>query len=422
MTGGSPTASQGADTVSFDDEFMQYCYKVEPCMLAHPHGWKMCPFVHPGEPVKRRHPSTHRGDMCPALKKGLPCEAGDDACPYAHSSFELWLHPKRFKTKMCRSGAACSRGICFFAHSEEEVKQRQAMPKPTVIPGPAATAALAAAAAAAASPQPAPAAVPAAAAMTAPWPGMPAAMPVAVPQLAVPSAASGLQLQAAGHIAAGSISSGGCSPCAHAAAPVHAVPSAGQAAEQLLMLQQHHRQLEQLRLLQEIDSKLQMLQLLQGAPGVANSGMAAVQLGSSPMMLNALPGVMGCGGAAPVDVADPLAAMRSSAAATTAALLSSPTGSMMLSAPWKQQQQVAVLGGSRRSSGCSYTSSRSASPGVFIAAASSNVGSSSHLCPPSLPRAAMGAGVASGSMDLLSCAVTTCMPSSWGVAKGAMLM
>jgi hypothetical protein len=64
-------------------------------MLSHPHGWKMCPFVHPGEPVKRRHPSTHRGDMCPALKKGLPCEAGDDACPYAHSSFELWLHPKR---------------------------------------------------------------------------------------------------------------------------------------------------------------------------------------------------------------------------------------------------------------------------------------------------------------------------------------
>eukprot|EP00882_Tetradesmus_deserticola_P018002 GHRQ01019316.1.p1 GENE.GHRQ01019316.1~~GHRQ01019316.1.p1 ORF type:complete len:134 (+),score=32.78 GHRQ01019316.1:215-616(+) len=93
---GSPSACQEADAVSFDDEFMQYCYKVEPCMLPHPHGWKMCPFVHPGEPVKRRHPSTHRGDMCPALKKGLPCEAGDDACPYAHSSFELWLHPKRW--------------------------------------------------------------------------------------------------------------------------------------------------------------------------------------------------------------------------------------------------------------------------------------------------------------------------------------
>jgi hypothetical protein len=25
---GSPPALQGADTVSFDDEFMQYCYKV----------------------------------------------------------------------------------------------------------------------------------------------------------------------------------------------------------------------------------------------------------------------------------------------------------------------------------------------------------------------------------------------------------
>jgi hypothetical protein len=50
-----------------------YYHQVEPCMLAHSHGWKMCPFVHPGEPVKRRHPSTHRGDLCNIVKKvGAP--------------------------------------------------------------------------------------------------------------------------------------------------------------------------------------------------------------------------------------------------------------------------------------------------------------------------------------------------------------
>ncbi|WIA18916.1 hypothetical protein OEZ85_003588 [Tetradesmus obliquus] len=111
------------DTQSFDDEFMQLSFKVEPCMLAHPHGWKMCPFVHPGEPVKRRHPFTHRGDMCNAVKKGQSCEAGD-ACPYAHNSHELWLHPSRYKTRLCRSGGACARGICFFAHSQAELRQK----------------------------------------------------------------------------------------------------------------------------------------------------------------------------------------------------------------------------------------------------------------------------------------------------------
>ncbi|KAF8064572.1 zZinc finger CCCH domain-containing protein 33 [Scenedesmus sp. PABB004] len=60
--------------------------------------------------------------MCPAVKKGMHCAEGPERCPWAHSSFELWLHPSRYKTSLCRKGAACKRGICFFAHAPEEVR------------------------------------------------------------------------------------------------------------------------------------------------------------------------------------------------------------------------------------------------------------------------------------------------------------
>jgi hypothetical protein len=186
------------------------------------------------------------------------------------------------------------------------------------------------------------------------------------------------------------------------------------AEQQLLLLQQHHRQFEQLRLLQEIDNKLQMLQLLQGAP-VANPSAAAMQPASAPVLLNALAGMNGSySSAAPIEVADPLSAMRSSAAATTAALLGSPTGSGMVAPPWQQQQAAAMMGGSPQSSN---GSSRSASPGgAFVGApAVSAGGSNSHLFPPSLPGVGVG-GVAPGYIDLLACSPTTCVPtSSWGV-------
>lgn len=44
------------------------------------------------------------------------------ACKYAHGHFELWLHPGRFRTKLCSLGANCKRPVCFFAHSEHELR------------------------------------------------------------------------------------------------------------------------------------------------------------------------------------------------------------------------------------------------------------------------------------------------------------
>ncbi|WIA17071.1 hypothetical protein OEZ85_013972 [Tetradesmus obliquus] len=43
-------------------------------------------------------------------------------CKYAHGHFELWLHPGRFRTKLCSLGGNCRRPVCFFAHSEAELR------------------------------------------------------------------------------------------------------------------------------------------------------------------------------------------------------------------------------------------------------------------------------------------------------------
>lgn len=49
------------------------------------------------------------------------CTRGD-ACPYAHNVFEYWLHPTRYRTQLCNDGEKCSRKICFFAHTLEELR------------------------------------------------------------------------------------------------------------------------------------------------------------------------------------------------------------------------------------------------------------------------------------------------------------
>jgi hypothetical protein len=36
--------------------------------------------------------------------------------------FELWCHPKLYRTQMCRDGAACSRVVCFFAHNVQQLR------------------------------------------------------------------------------------------------------------------------------------------------------------------------------------------------------------------------------------------------------------------------------------------------------------
>ncbi|KAL0023951.1 hypothetical protein WJX77_003024 [Trebouxia sp. C0004] len=66
---------------------------------------------------KRSHQTAYTGIACPD-KKGSQdghCKRGD-SCPYSHNTFEDWLHPTRYHTQLCQTGAQCSRPICFFAH------------------------------------------------------------------------------------------------------------------------------------------------------------------------------------------------------------------------------------------------------------------------------------------------------------------
>ena len=49
------------------------------------------------------------------------CKRGD-ACPYAHGVFECWLHPSRYRTQLCKDGAGCTRSVCFFAHTLQELR------------------------------------------------------------------------------------------------------------------------------------------------------------------------------------------------------------------------------------------------------------------------------------------------------------
>ncbi|KAK9835369.1 hypothetical protein WJX81_005250 [Elliptochloris bilobata] len=104
-------------------EFKIHCMKVLPCSKRFCHDWTVCPFAHPGEKARRRDPRlfTYTGIACPDMKKDQSCLRGD-ACPYAHNVFEYWLHPTRYRTQLCNDGPNCTRRICFFAHSLEELR------------------------------------------------------------------------------------------------------------------------------------------------------------------------------------------------------------------------------------------------------------------------------------------------------------
>jgi len=58
---------------------------------------------------------------CPDFRKSQ-CKRGD-ACPYGHGVFECWLHPSKYRTTLCKEGAACTRSVCFFAHSLEQLRE-----------------------------------------------------------------------------------------------------------------------------------------------------------------------------------------------------------------------------------------------------------------------------------------------------------
>eukprot|EP00878_Enallax_costatus_P000346 GHUV01000430.1.p1 GENE.GHUV01000430.1~~GHUV01000430.1.p1 ORF type:complete len:463 (+),score=169.54 GHUV01000430.1:217-1605(+) len=109
----------------YDDIFLQYTYKVMPCDKNYRHDYATCPFSHLGESSERRHPSAYLPFMCGSTQHSTDlkekCPFGT-ACKYAHGHFELWLHPGRFRTKMCSLGENCKRPVCFFAHSEQELR------------------------------------------------------------------------------------------------------------------------------------------------------------------------------------------------------------------------------------------------------------------------------------------------------------
>jgi hypothetical protein len=100
-----------------------YHYKIILCTKDHSHDWGACPYAHEKENARRRDPSKFKYSscICPNAKKPEGCPNGV-ACPYAHTLFEYWLHPQRFRTQMCRSGAKCQRSLCFFAHSAAELR------------------------------------------------------------------------------------------------------------------------------------------------------------------------------------------------------------------------------------------------------------------------------------------------------------
>ncbi|OAY82533.1 Zinc finger CCCH domain-containing protein 54 [Ananas comosus] len=105
------------------DEFLMYTYKVKSCSKKKSHDWTACPYAHRGEKARRRDPRKfpYSAAVCPEYRQRGDCCRGQ-ACEFAHGVFEFWLHPARFRTKMCDAGPACSRKICFFAHAPEQLR------------------------------------------------------------------------------------------------------------------------------------------------------------------------------------------------------------------------------------------------------------------------------------------------------------
>lgn len=107
----------------WEEKDLMYRFKVELCTNEAAHDWLECPFAHRGEKAARRDPQLHNhvAVICPDIRRNGRCPRGDN-CPYAHSVFELHLHPARFRTQLCTMGASCRRPVCFFAHTLAELR------------------------------------------------------------------------------------------------------------------------------------------------------------------------------------------------------------------------------------------------------------------------------------------------------------
>ncbi|XP_009618285.1 zinc finger CCCH domain-containing protein 30 [Nicotiana tabacum] len=117
-----PSLPDIKNSIYSTDEFRMFSFKIRPCSRAYSHDWTECPFVHPGENARRRDPRKYHYSCvpCPEFRKGA-CQRGD-MCEYAHGVFECWLHPAQYRTRLCKDGTKCNRRVCFFAHTQEELR------------------------------------------------------------------------------------------------------------------------------------------------------------------------------------------------------------------------------------------------------------------------------------------------------------
>ncbi|GBF98310.1 hypothetical protein Rsub_10973 [Raphidocelis subcapitata] len=132
--------SQFAAGLYASDNFRINCYKVLPCPQRSSHAWSACPFAHPNERLRRR--PLHRvgapgplygAELCPAVRARQECPMGSE-CGFAHNAFEHWLHPSMYRTRLCASGEACNRAVCFFAHSNDELRVVPPSSPPPALP------------------------------------------------------------------------------------------------------------------------------------------------------------------------------------------------------------------------------------------------------------------------------------------------
>ncbi|WIA40058.1 hypothetical protein OEZ86_013476 [Tetradesmus obliquus] len=94
------TPIPGARNYGYPDDFMMYAFKVEACNRTDKHPRGSCPYAHPGDVARRRHPSRYQALLCPEVRSKKVCPRMDE-CQCSHSAFEFWLHPDRYRTSMC---------------------------------------------------------------------------------------------------------------------------------------------------------------------------------------------------------------------------------------------------------------------------------------------------------------------------------
>ncbi|KAK7410114.1 hypothetical protein VNO78_00650 [Psophocarpus tetragonolobus] len=136
--GGALSPFYPTDAPSFcSDDFRMYQFKVRNCPRGRSHDWTECPYAHPGEKARRRDQRKYlySATPCPDYRKGN-CKRGD-TCQFAHGVFECWLHPSRYRTQLCKDGTGCRRRVCFFAHTNDQLRlPTESSPSPSFVSSP----------------------------------------------------------------------------------------------------------------------------------------------------------------------------------------------------------------------------------------------------------------------------------------------